>query len=146
MDIGRITLGDKLTAGAGLLLLVDLLFLPWHQVFSFSLTATEAPGGWWGTLAVLLTLAILVVIGLRRLTSVTFETLPLPIGRANLAANVAVLAVLVLKLVLDLDYLGFGAFLGLLLAGVMVGGAFLGHDETDETPPVGSGRSTPTPF
>lgn len=145
--MGRVTVGDYLIAGAGLLLLFTLLVLPWHQVFSFSVTAVEAPGGWWGTLAALLTPAILLVVVLRRQTSVSFEALPAPIGLLNLGANAAVLAILVLKLILDLDALGFGAYLALLLAATMTAGAYLGKDETDEAPPVGSGPGAPpTPF
>ncbi|MGN6696228.1 MAG: hypothetical protein ACTHN0_18770 [Aquihabitans sp.] len=147
MDMSRVTPGDNLITGAGLLLLIDLLFLPWHQVFSSSITAVAAPEGWWGTLAVLLTLAILVVLALRRFTSISFTALPRPIGQLNLAANAVVLASLLVKLALNPDYLGFGAYLGILLAGTMTAGAFLGRDETDEPPPVGSGRGgPPTPF
>lgn len=144
--MSRVTTGDKLVVGAGVLLLIDLLFLPWHQVFSFSVTATEAPGGWWGTLAALLTLGIVVATVVRRLTSVALPSLPRPIGEVNLGANAAVLAILILKLGLDLDYLGFGAYLGILLAGAMTAGAVLGREETDEPPPVGSGGRTPQPF
>lgn len=147
MDLNRVTTGDRIVAGAGVLLLIDLLFLPWHQVFSFSITAVEAPGGWWGTLAVLVTLAILVVTAIRRFTAVSFPVLPRPIGELNLVANAAVLAVLVLKLALDTDFLGFGAFFALALAATMTAGASLGKDETDEAPRVGSGRGAPpTPF
>jgi hypothetical protein len=147
MDMSRVTSSDKLVVGAGVLLLIDLWFLPWHQVFSFSITATEAPGGWWGTLALLLTLAIVVVLVIRRLTSISLPALPRPIGEVNLAANAGVLALLLIKLVLDLDSLGFGAYLGVLLAGVMTAGALLGREETDEPPPVGTGPGgPPTPF
>ncbi|HWJ97772.1 MAG TPA: hypothetical protein VNQ33_06395 [Acidimicrobiales bacterium] len=147
MDLSRHTPGDNLIAGAGVLVLIDLLFLPWHQVFSFSSTAVDAPGGWWGTLAVLLTVAILIVLVLRRHTAVSFTALPRPIGQLNLAANAAVLAALVIKLALDPDFLGFGSYLGILLAAAMTAGALLGRDETDEPPPVGSGRGAPpTPF
>jgi hypothetical protein len=146
MDTSRVTTGDKVTAGAALLLLVDLCFLPWHQVYSFSSTGIEAPGGWWGTSAALLTLVTLVVLFLRRFAAVDFSWLPLPIGRATVVANAVVLALLVAKLALDPDLLGFGAWLGVLLAATMVAGAVLGRDETDEPPPVGSGRSEPTPF
>ncbi len=147
MDTSRVTVGDKVIATAGILLLIDLLVLPWHQFFSFSLTATEAPGGWWGTLAALLTLVILTVTFLRRFAAIEMTWLPRPIGEVNLAANASVLALLVIKLALNVDFLGFGAFLALLLAAAMVVGAFLGRDETDEAPPVGSGRGAPpTPF
>lgn len=146
MDTSRVTLGDKVTAGAAGLLLIDLCFLPWHQVYSFSSTATEAPGGWWGTLAALVTLGILVVLFLRRFAGVDLSWSPVPIGRANLAASATVLALLVFKLALDPDLLGFGAWAGILLASTMVAGAVLGRDETDEAPPVGSGGREPTPF
>ncbi len=147
MDTSRVTTGDKIIFAAGILLLIDLLVLPWHQVFSFSITAVEAPGGWWGTLAALLTLVILVVTFLRRIAAVDMPALPRPIGEVNLAANALVLALLLVKLALDTDFLGFGAFIGLGLAGAMVAGAFLGKDETDEAPPVGSsGGAPPTPF
>jgi hypothetical protein len=147
MDTSRVTVGDKVTAIAGILLLIVLLVLPWHQVFSFSLTAVEAPNGWWGTLAALLTLAILVVVFLRRFAAIELTWLPRPIGEVNLAANAVVLALLVIKLALDTNFLGFGAFLALLLAAAMVVGAALGRDETGEPPPVGSGPGAPpTPF
>jgi hypothetical protein len=147
MDMNRVTTGDKVVAGTGTVLLITLVFLPWHQVFSFSSTAVEAPGGWWGTAAALLTVAIVVVTAVRRFTAVSLPTLPRRIGEVNLAANAAVLGLLVIKLLLDTDYLGFGAYLALLLAAGMTAGAFLGKDETDEAPPVGSGRGAPpTPF
>ena len=147
MHMNRVTVGDKVTAGAGILLLIALFFLPWHQVFSFSTTAVEAPGGWWGTAAALLTVGILVVTGIRRFSDVSLPTLPRRIGEVNLAANGAVLGLLVIKLLLDTDYLGFGAYLALALAATMAVGAFLGKDETDEAPPVGTGRGAPpTPF
>ncbi|HWJ61402.1 MAG TPA: hypothetical protein VNS19_05495 [Acidimicrobiales bacterium] len=147
MDTSRVTLGDKVVVGAAFLLVIDLLFLPWHQVFSFSRTATEAPGGWWGTLAVLLTVAIVALTAVRRFTDVSLPTLPRPIGEVNLAATAVVFAVLAIKLALDTTFLGFGSYLGLLLAASMVAGAFLGKDETDEAPPVGTGPGAPpTPF
>lgn len=143
----RVTLGDKIVAGAAVLLLLALLVLPWHQVFSFGTTAVDPPGGGWGALAALLVLAILVTTAARRFTAATFSVLPRPIGEVILAAAVAVLALLVIKLALDTNYLGFGAFVAIALAGVMVGGAVLGKDETDEAPPVGSGGGPPpTPF
>jgi hypothetical protein len=88
----------------------------------------------------------LVVAFLRRFAAVDLSWSPVPIGRANLAASATVLALLVLKLVLDPDLLGFGAWTGILLAVAMVAGAFLGRHETDEVPPVGSGGREPTPF
>ncbi|MCU1370897.1 MAG: hypothetical protein JWO77_2091 [Ilumatobacteraceae bacterium] len=147
MDMSRVTAGDKVLAGSGVGLIIALLFLPWHQVFSFSASAVDAPGGWWGTAAALLTAAILVVTGVRRFTDTSLPTLPRRIGEVTLGATAAVFGLLLIKLALDTDYLGFGAYAALLLAAAMAVGAFLGRDETDEAPPVGSGRGAPpTPF
>ena len=147
MDVSRVTTGDRIVLGAGVLLVIDLVLLPWHQVFSFSTSAIDAPGGWWGTLAVLLTLGVIGLTLVRRLTTVVLPTLPRPIGEASLALTGGVAALLVIKLLLDPDYLGFGSYLGLALAAAMVGGAVPGRHETDEAPPVGTGPGAPpTPF
>ena len=49
---------DWIVGGLALLLAIDLLFLPWFSYYIYSATATDAPDGWAGILAVLLCLAI----------------------------------------------------------------------------------------
>jgi hypothetical protein len=147
MDLSRVTVGDKVLGAAGILLVIDLWLLPWHTVFSQNLTALDPPGGRWGTLALILTLAILAVTAIRRFTKVALPPMPRPVGEITLGATAIVLALLVVKLAADPDFLGFGSYLGVALAAAMVAGASLGRHETDEVPPVGSGRGTPpTPF
>ncbi len=147
MQSSRLTTGDRIVLGAAVLLIIDLLVLPWHEVYSFSTTAVAAPGGWWGTLAVLVTIAVIFLTLVRRFSTMALPSLPRPIGEVSLALTGIVLGLLVAKLLLDPDFLGFGSYLGLVLAATMVGGAVPGRQETDEAPPVGSGRGAPpTPF
>lgn len=147
MGTSRITTGDRVLLAAAVLLVIDLVVLPWHQVYSFSTTALGAPGGWWGTLALLVTLGIVALTVVRRLTNAAVPTLPRPIGEVTLGLTVLGFLLLLVKLLLDPEFLGVGAYLGVALAATMVGGAVPGRSETDETPPVGSsGGAPPTPF
>jgi hypothetical protein len=63
---------DWIVGGLALLLLIDLLFLPWFSYsfgpFSFSLTATDDPDGWLGILAVLALLVLLADLAIERLS------------------------------------------------------------------------------
>jgi hypothetical protein len=67
---------DWILAGLALLLIIDLLFLPWFSASvsigsfsaSFTATATDAPDGAFGILAVLSALALIVDLGIERLS------------------------------------------------------------------------------
>jgi hypothetical protein len=66
---------DWIVGGLALLLLIDLLFLPWFSYsfgpFSFSLTATDDPDGWLGILAVLALIVLLADLAIERLSPQT---------------------------------------------------------------------------
>jgi hypothetical protein len=53
--------------GVALLLIIDLVFLPWFSLGPFTVTATGAPDGWLGVLAVLSVVALLVDLAFERL-------------------------------------------------------------------------------
>ena len=77
---------------------------------------------------------------LARFTKVELPTLPVTWGRASLIGGVAVLALLLLKLVLKTDFLGVGAWFGIILGGAMAYGGFL-HTQEEQTavpPEVGT--------
>lgn len=137
MDLSKLTMGEKVVGAAGVLLLIDLLFLPWHSIkievvtFSRTITASaiDSPNGFWGILAMLLTIAMVAVVVVTRFTSAKLPDLPVPLGQAMFFAGIAVLALLLLKLVIETDALGFGAWLGILLAGAVAYGGFLMRQE-----------------
>jgi len=70
---------DWIVGGLALLLVIDLLFLPWFTfsagigTFSISVssTATGAPDGWLGVLAVIAAIALLVDLAVERLSPQT---------------------------------------------------------------------------
>ena len=151
MDLTKLSLGDKIIAATGILLLIDLLFLPWHSVdlpFGGSITrsAIESPNGFWGVLALLLTIAVLVVLALRRLTTTNLPDLPVAWNQAIFFGAIAVLVLLLIKLLMETDALGFGAWLGILLAAGMVYGGFLGSKEPETaTGAAGPAGTVPPP-
>jgi hypothetical protein len=137
MELDKLTLSDKIIAGAGVVLIIDLLFLPWHSidigVLSFTRSAVESPNAFWGVLALLLTVALVAVTLLRVLKPETaLPDLPVSWDRAVFFAAAAVLVSLFLKLVMETEALGFGAWLGLLLAAGVAYGGYLKY-QADST-------------
>ncbi len=131
MDLSKLSLSDKIIGGTGIVLIIDLLFLPWHSVDlpfigSYTRTAVQSPDSFWGILALLLTIAVVVVVALRVFSPDTkLPELPVSWDQATFFATAAVGVLLLLKLIVNTDYLGFGAWLGILLAAGMVYGGFL---------------------
>ncbi len=121
---------EGILAGLGVLLVLDLLFLPWYGItvtagatsVSISNTATGPPSGWLGVLALLLVLALLVDIAIERLSPDT-QVPAIGRGRANTryALAVAAVALLGLKLLLHFGSAGELGFWG----AVVLGGALV---------------------
>lgn len=146
MDLSKLTMGEKIILGAGAVLLIDLLFLPWHKVdlgiVSVSRSAIQSPNAFWGLLALLVTIAVVAVVAVNRFTSAKLPDLPVPLGQAVFFAGIAVLALLLLKLVVETDFLGFGAYLAILLGAAMAYGGFLVRSELGtSSPPAGASES-----
>ena len=135
MDLNKLTMGDKILGGAGILLFLDLLLFPWHSVdlgiITINRQATESPNGFWGVLALLLTIVIVAAIVVRRLTAAKLPELPIGWNQALFYGAIAVLILLFIKLISETSELGFGAWLGLLLAAAMVYGGFVLSKEPD---------------
>ena len=131
MDLDKLSLSDKIIAATGIVLIIDLLFLPWHSVDlgpfgSATLTAVEEKNAFLGVLALLLTIAVVAATLVRVFKPETkLPDLPVTWDKAIFYASAAALGLLLLKLLLELDYLGFGAWLGILLAGGMAYGGYL---------------------
>lgn len=144
MDLNKLTLGDKIVAGAGILLLLLMLLLDWHRFCA----DTGIPGvgeqcvgigpmsgdgeaiGILGILAFLLTILIVIAVLVRKLTTTDMPDLPVSWGEAIFYGTVAVLVMLVLKLILKNEIIGFGAYLMILAAAAMAYGGFLLRGET----------------
>ncbi len=122
---------DWILAGLALLLVIDLLFLPWFSItvgpFSASLTATDAPDGWLGILGVLGAVALIVDLGIERLSPGT--TLPNIGGsrtqtRFVLACVTALFVVLKFLFHIHFSLFGFGFWLGIVVTAALVWVAF----------------------
>ncbi len=117
----------------GVLLIVDLLFLPWlHSSvallgaqISLSARATAAPGALWGVLALLLTIAVVVDLALAEFRPGT-QVPTTQLGRAMTRCALAALVVffLLMKYFAETSFLGIGAYLGFLLGILVVVGAY----------------------
>ena len=66
---------DWIIGAVAVLLVIDLLFLPWFSIsigpFTISSTATGAPDGWLGVLAVLAALGLVLDLAIERLSPQT---------------------------------------------------------------------------
>jgi hypothetical protein len=125
--------GEKVVLGAGTLLVLDLFLLPWYHiniggVFPIDRTALEPPVGWLAILAWLATLALLAQILIPRLSHQGLPQLSIPWSRIAVAEGGAVFGLLLVKFLVT-GYLGFGAWLGLVLAGAVAYGAWAANHE-----------------
>ena len=135
MDLNKLSMGDKIAAGCGIVLFIDLLFFPWHSVDtivgSITRSGIESPNGFWGLLALLVTIGVVGAIIVRKLTTAKLPDLPISWTQAIFYGAIAALALLVLKLFMETEALGFGCYLAILLAAGMTYGAFQINQEGD---------------
>lgn len=132
-DLSKLGRDDWLVGAGGILLILDLLFLPWHHesvillgaTISASQSATSAPDSLWGILALLLSVAVVVDLALS-LFSPRTQVPTTQLGRAMTRCIGAALVIffLLLKLFAHAQYLGAGAYLGFVLAIAVVVGAY----------------------
>jgi len=122
---------DWIVGGLSLLLVIDLLFLPWFSESvhafgysaSYTASATSGPDGWAGILAMLVTLAVLADLLVERLAPQA--TVPnFGGGRTATRFRLAIIAVafVALKFVLNIHFgdFGFGFYLAVVLAAALI--------------------------
>jgi hypothetical protein len=124
--------GERVVVTAGGLLLADLFFFPWHRSAlagvlggDSTLTGLQDPNALQGTIAFLLTVAMVTQVLLARAGSMR----PNPtLVRLQPVAGMAVFAMLAWKLASEVSALSVGAYLGIIL-GVIVayGGMAMGR-------------------
>jgi hypothetical protein len=126
MSLDNMSRDDWIVGGLALLLVIDLLFLPWFTVsanigivsVSASSTATGAPDGWLGVLAVIAAIALLVDLVVERLSPQT--QMPMIGGsrsqtRLVLAGITAVFVLLKFLFHIHFSYFGFGFWAAVVL-------------------------------
>jgi hypothetical protein len=133
VDLSKLGRDEWLVAGGGCLLIIDLLFFPWlHSSASFlgepisiSAKATAAPGALWGLLALFLTIAVVVDLALAEFSPQTqLPTTQLGRPMTRCAGAALVVFFLLLKLFAETSFLGYGCYLGFILAIAVVVGCY----------------------
>lgn len=143
------TRGEGIVIVAGTLLVVDLLVLPWHHyfvnvdtpnlgielpTFSYDRTGVQTPNAGFGIAALVLALAMV-----GQVAAAKFRPAVPRMGSVHLVLGPAVFGLLLAKMLTDDNFLGMGAWLGLLLgAAVAVGGYLLSQEAPVPSKPVGS--------
>lgn len=131
VNVSDVRRDDWILAGIALLLAIALLFFPWFSIsasfggitVSADFTATGAPDGWVGVLAMLCAVAVIVDLAMERLTPQT--TVP-SIGGSRettrFALAVAAAAFVALKFVLHIHFslFGWGFYLSVILVAALV--------------------------
>jgi hypothetical protein len=122
VNVENVSRDDWILGGVGLLLVIDLLFLPWFSIsfgsVSVTSTATGSPDGWLGVLAVLATIAAVADLAIERLSPQT--QLPAiggsrPQTRFVLACVAAGFVVLKFLFHVHFSLFGFGFWLAVIL-------------------------------
>ncbi|MGI8714993.1 MAG: hypothetical protein ACR2NR_17790 [Solirubrobacteraceae bacterium] len=128
MNLEGVSRDDWILGGVALLLVIDLLFLPWFSISvgpfgSVSFSATGAPDAWLGILAVLVAIALIADLAIERLSPGT--ALPNIGGsrtqtRFVLACVAAVFVVLKFLFNIHFSYFGFGFWAAVVLTAGLV--------------------------
>ncbi len=131
----KLTLGEKIILIAGPLLFIDGLILPWYDVDflvgSITRTGFQSPGAIWSILAVLIGLSMTGLVAAVRFGNVKLPELPEPVtwGRLHLGLGGAAALFILIKLVSESSFLGFGFYIGIVLVGALAAGGFLTYQE-----------------
>jgi hypothetical protein len=127
VNVENVSRDDWILGGLALLLVIDLLFLPWFTIsfgpISVSASATGSPDGWLGILGMLAALAVVVDLAVERFSPQT--TVPaLNNSRTHtrfvLAAAAGVFVALKFLFQIHFSDFGFGFYLGIILAAALV--------------------------
>jgi len=127
--LSRLSRGEQFVVVAGGLLLLSLAFFPWHRVPQAvflggdpTLTGLQQPNVLQGTLAFLVTVAMVAQVVLTRFTN---QKVNPALARLQAPAGMAVVGLLAWKLASETSYLSVGAYLGILVAGALAYGGLI---------------------
>ncbi|HEX4363678.1 MAG TPA: hypothetical protein VHZ75_03950 [Solirubrobacteraceae bacterium] len=142
--MSRLTQGERIVLIGGVLLIIDLLFLPWHSVhlnpvaaryaeqvgFDPTPAAVQSPSGAYGIAAVIFTLVMVAQIVIERFTKLDLPAPGVPWAQVQVVAGVFVAVILVIKLVRDTGGLGYGAYTGVLGGLLVAAGGYTINQES----------------
>lgn len=137
MKFDSVSRDDWILGGVALLLIINLLALPWFSItfgpFSATLTATDAPDGWLGILAVLSAVVLIADLGIERFSPGT--ALPNIGGsrtqtRFVLACVTALFVVLKFLFHIHFSDFGIGFYAGIILTAGLVWVAYQMRNST----------------
>jgi hypothetical protein len=134
----RFSLPEKITAVAGIVLLIGMFAFPWYHVGlpsftaggqtfggeSFDSNVLKGPGSFFSIVALIVLVALLAEFFIRRLTAAALPEIPVAWNVAEFLAAVAVLALLVIKVLFHIGNFGWGFYVVLAAALVLAYGAF----------------------
>lgn len=137
MDLSKLSRGDRFIVIAGTLLVLDLLFLPFYSynlgIVTVSFNGLSAWNSFLGFLAFIVSIVMVAQIIVSKYTSARIPELSMPWSRVHMIAGYTVLGLLVLKLILHLSNLGYGALVAIILAGVLAFGGYTVNQESTRT-------------
>jgi len=144
MDLSKFSRDELVMAGAAVLLAIDLLFLPWFDIsvgfgtfhVSATSTATGAPDGWLGVLAVLAAVAVIADLALDRLSNVELPAIngSRATTRLALAGTAAGFVALKFLFHIHFDLFGVGFWAAVVLPAVLVVSAVRAREAERLTP------------
>ena len=144
MDLSKLSREDWMVGGGGFLLIIDILFLSWHSYGPIDLTGTDAPGSIWGVLALIATILVVLDLALARFSPDTaIPTTQLGRDMTRTAAAALGLLLVLIKLIDSTSFLAYGTWVGIILAVVVVGGAWL--NAQGKSTPIGKSTGSATP-
>ena len=143
--LSRFTLPERIVGISGILLLIGLIAFPWYHVgisgfsidgqsfagVSVNYSALQATGAWAGVLALIVLIVLLAELVITRFSDVQLPQLPISWRAAEMYAAIVVLVFLVIKFISHIGNFGWGFYVDMLLAIVLVYGATgLRHSRT----------------
>jgi hypothetical protein len=139
VDFSKLSREGWMVGGGGVLLIIFLFALPFYSVFGFTAAATSAPASIWGLIALIGTIAVVVDWALANFSPQTqIPTTQLGRDMTRTAAAGLVLVLLLFKLILHTGFLGWGAFVDIIVAAIVTYGAWA--IAQGKSTPVSSGR------
>jgi hypothetical protein len=142
------THGETMVLVAGALLVADLILLPWHHYhldtsaldklgvhvpgFTRNVNGLHNPQVFFGVAALIVSVAMIV-----QILAAKFSAAVPRQEQIHLVAGPVVLGLVLAKIVANHDFLGFGAWVGVVLAAGVAYGGYLLSQET----PAGSGNN-----